>query len=65
MQWQHLNTEEEQILPAARKHLTDEDWRAIEHAFRANGDFRVGGEYDESLRKLFVKLMNMTASSDN
>ncbi|WP_407280631.1 universal stress protein [Aromatoleum evansii] len=64
-QWRHLNTEEEQILPAARRHLADEDWRMIERAFRDNGDFRVGGEYDESLRKLFARLMNVTASSDN
>lgn len=64
-QWQHLNTEEDLILPAARKHLADEDWRAIEQAFRENGDSRVGGEHDESLRKLFSRLMNMTASRDN
>lgn len=64
-QWRHLNTEEQIILPAALEHLSDEDWREVEQAFRENGDSRVGGEYDEGFKKRFAKLMNVTAAGDN
>ncbi|WP_374482644.1 universal stress protein [Zoogloea sp.] len=57
-QWQHISTEEKLILPAARRLLGDEDWRAIEDAFRQNGDCRVGSEQDLAFRQLFVRLMN-------
>lgn len=62
-QWQHISTEEKLILPAARRLLGDEDWRAIEDAFRQNGDCRVGSEQDLAFRQLFVRLMNDEAGS--
>jgi nucleotide-binding universal stress UspA family protein/hemerythrin-like domain-containing protein len=57
-QWQHISTEEKLILPAARRLLGEDDWRAIEDAFRQNGDCRVGSEQDLAFRQLFVRLMN-------
>ena len=62
-QWRHLSAEEKLILPAARRHLLDDDWREIETAFRQNAEFRVGSERDEAFKLLFVRLMNM-ASED-
>lgn len=62
-QWRHLSAEEKLILPAARRHLLDDDWRDIETAFRQNAEFRVGSERDEAFKLLFVRLMNM-ASED-
>lgn len=35
-QLQHMRTEEEVVLPLAERHLTPEDWRAIDAAFEAN-----------------------------
>ncbi|MBT0963821.1 hemerythrin domain-containing protein [Denitromonas iodatirespirans] len=34
--WAHMRMEEEQILPLAAAHLTDEDWQVIDAAFAAN-----------------------------
>lgn len=60
-QWRHLSAEEKLILPAARRHLTEEDWCDIEAAFRQNGTLAVGGERDEAFRQMFTRLMNMAA----
>lgn len=60
-QWRHLSAEEKLILPAARRHLTEEDWCDIEAAFRQNGTLAVGSERDEALRQMFTRLMNMAA----
>nr|MBL8455294.1 universal stress protein [Zoogloeaceae bacterium] len=60
-QWHHLTAEEKLILPAARRHLSEEDWREIDAAFRQNGDIRVGGERDEAFKALFVRLMNLAS----
>jgi len=35
-QWQHMRIEEEVVLPLAERHLTPEDWQAIDAAFAAN-----------------------------
>ena len=60
-QWRHLSTEEKLILPAARHHLTDADWREIEDAFRANGELRRGSDSDEGYRRFFTRLMNLAS----
>jgi branched-chain amino acid transport system ATP-binding protein len=36
--WRHLNCEEDELLPLARRDLTPEDWAAIDVAFAANFD---------------------------
>jgi hypothetical protein len=35
-QWQHMATEEAQVLPRAQELLLPEDWAAIDAAFAAN-----------------------------
>jgi len=37
-QWDHMRKEEEVVFPLAERHLTEEDWRAIDAAFRSNLD---------------------------
>lgn len=56
-EWHHMNTEEHQIFPLARKYLTAEDWAEIDAAFLANGNPWEGpaGEY----AKLFSRIVNM------
>lgn len=55
-EWQHMNTEEKQVFPLARKHLTPEDWAAIDAAFLANDNPWQGpaGEY----AALFTTIVN-------
>ena len=61
-QWRHLSAEEKLILPAAREHLTDEDWRHIEEAFSQNGAAPIGSEEEAAFARLFVRLMNLQAA---
>jgi hemerythrin-like domain-containing protein len=35
-QWQHMRLEEEVVLPLAERHLTPQDWQALDAAFEAN-----------------------------
>ena len=60
-QWQHMKTEEVVILPAAREHLSESDWKEIAEAFGRNGDPRFDAEDDADFRKLFTRLMNLAA----
>jgi len=55
-EWHHMNLEEHNIFPLARKHLTAEDWAEIDAAFLANGSPWEGpaGEY----AALFSKIVN-------
>lgn len=56
-EWHHMNTEEHQIFPLARKHLKDEDWAEIDAAFLANDNPWQGpaGEY----AALFSHIVNI------
>jgi hemerythrin-like domain-containing protein len=56
--WKHLNMEEGELLPLARKALTAEDWQAIDAAFAANFDPCAGaqGEFED----LFGRIVSMT-----
>lgn len=56
-EWKHMNTEEHEIFPLAEKHLTGEDWAAIDAAFLANENPWKGavGQYE----KLFTKIVNI------
>ena len=50
------------IIPAARKHLTAEDWTVIASAFRENGDPRFSIDADEEYRQLFARILNLAPS---
>lgn len=60
-QWQHMKTEEVVILPAAREHLSESDWKEIAEAFGRDGDPRFDAEDDADFRKLFTRLMTLAA----
>lgn len=61
-QWAHMNLEENTILPAAREHLTSEDWREIHAAFAANGDPRFDTELDDDFKRLYARIINLASS---
>jgi len=56
-EWKHMNREEHEIFALAEKHLTDEDWAAIDAAFLSNENPWKGaaGEYEQ----LFSKIVNI------
>lgn len=56
----HMSAEESEILPAARKHFTDDDWTTLDAAFAANRDPLAGHEADDVYKPLFRKIV-MTA----
>jgi hypothetical protein len=47
------------IIPAARQHLTADDWAEIGAAFGANGDPRFSVDNDEEFRHLFMRIINL------
>jgi len=56
-QWEHMNLEEAEILPAARKQLTPEDWAAIDAAFDGNDDPIFGANPKAAFDGLFRKIV--------
>lgn len=48
----HMTTEETEILPRARKHLADSEWRDINRAFAADHDPIFGDNLDTGFRAL-------------
>ena len=62
-QMQHMTLETKVIIPAARKHLTADDWTEIAGAFAGNGDPRFSVDNDEEFRSLFVRIMNLAPAA--
>jgi hemerythrin-like domain-containing protein len=54
----HMAVEESQILPAARRLLSTEDWKLLDQAFAAHRDPLTGHEPDEEFRPLFTRIVN-------
>jgi len=53
----HIRLEETQVLPLAQRVLTDEDWEALDAAFRDNRDPLTGHEPDTNYRNVFKKIL--------
>ncbi len=58
-QMQHMALETKVIIPAARTHLTAEDWAEIGVALASNGDPRFSVDNDEQFRQLFAQIINL------
>jgi len=56
LEWSHMRTEEEQILPAARRSFTPADWSEVDAAFGANVDPLAGMDPRRELRELFRRI---------
>ena len=54
--WKHMRKEEQQLLPLAERHLTAEDWKAIDAAFAANRD-PIAGMQERDFEKLFSRIV--------
>jgi hemerythrin-like domain-containing protein len=57
--WRHMNTEEQQVLPAAEQSLTPQDWAPIDAEFNANRDPLVGVDAAREMRELFRRIANL------
>jgi len=57
--WKHMSDEENEVLPLARKHLTAEDWSAIDAAFLGHADPLVGLEAGAEYRALFTRIVSL------
>lgn len=57
-QWEHLGREEGVVLPAAQRHLTDADWRALDAAFAHDASGGPGADGSEQeVRELFAQIV--------
>ena len=56
--WNHMRIEEQQVLPAARRHFTASDWQAIDRAFAANRD-PLAGIREKDFRRLFTRIVTL------
>ncbi len=56
----HMRLEEDQIIPAADKFLTAEDWQVVDAAFATNQDPLAGTTEREAFDKLFALIVNIT-----
>ena len=55
--WKHLNLEEAELMPLARKSLSEEDWAEVDAAFSANYDPWSGPENEYAA--LFTKIVSL------
>jgi branched-chain amino acid transport system ATP-binding protein len=57
--WNHMRTEEQELLPLANAHLTQEDWKEIDAAFSGHSDPLLGGKAGEEYEALFLRIVNL------
>lgn len=58
-EWSHMALEENELLPMASQHLTDEDWKEVAKAFEDNQHPHLHNELETSYDALFHRLMNL------
>lgn len=56
--WKHMRREETELLPLAERHLTPEDWRAIDEAFDTNRD-PIAGIRERDFEALFTRIVSL------
>ena len=60
--WEHMETEEQQLLPMAVEALSEKDWAEVAKVFEGNRDPGYGGWSDEAFRRHFMNLANRMAA---
>jgi hemerythrin-like domain-containing protein len=56
--WKHMRKEEVELLPLAEKHLSADDWRAIDRAFQSNED-PISQIQERDFQKLFSRIATL------
>lgn len=57
--WQHMRCEENEILPLAKKHLTEGDWEAIDAAFTGHTDPLFREKAGDDVHELFQRVLTL------
>lgn len=57
--WDHMRTEEDELLPLARIHLTAGDWNEIDEAFTGHADPLLGASAGAEYDALFRRIVNL------
>ncbi len=57
--WDHMEQEENRVLPLAEKYLQPVDWQAIDDGFRANKDPLGDAHVQQEFRKLNQRIINL------
>ena len=57
--WDHMRTEEKEVLPLAEKHLTRGDWEAIDAAFLGHTDPMLGVDAGAQFDALFKRIVSL------
>jgi len=58
--WDHMRTEEKQLLPLALVHLTVDDWQQVASAFGDNTDPLFGAALADDYRELYRCIIELT-----
>jgi hemerythrin-like domain-containing protein len=61
LQWQHIRTEEDQLIPLARAYLRPSDWKVVDEAFSGHSDPLFGVETEHEYENLFRRIVNLAA----
>jgi len=58
--WEHMRTEEDELLPLAREYLTPADWKLVDVAFLEHADPKLGVEArGDEYETLFRRIVNL------
>ena len=60
--WNHMRTEEDQVIPLARNHLLNDDWKALHEAFSGHTDPPFAHNCAEHYDDLFQRVVNLAPS---
>ena len=58
--WQHMDKEENKVLPIAERELTEQDWSEIRDTFAAHADPLLGTRLGDEFDALFSDIVRMT-----
>jgi hemerythrin-like domain-containing protein len=56
--WDHMRTEEKELIPLAERTLVPEDWAIVDDGFAGNLD-PIAGMQEKNFRELFTRLVNL------
>ena len=56
--WDHMRVEENELLPLAQQHLSQEDWKWVDEAFAGNKDPLLGVR-DRDYQRLFTRIVGL------
>jgi hemerythrin-like domain-containing protein len=57
--WEHMRSEEKEVMPLAEKYLLAGDWQTIDAAFLGHSDPMLGAEAGAKYSALFTRIVNL------